>query len=167
MSPFFSRPLSHVTSHFCSKRPWSLFIGLFLVLAILGPLLPFLFGRIMIIETFTRVRAAAPSLYIVLTFEQNQRTTYHEVLVTGDLSQDDVSRATDQLGAFQVGWPHYDPSVPVLTIPRTLPKHGRCFHMAEAPQIPSSLFKKTIPCILPNQVCPSSPLGVPDLGLSM
>ena len=52
------------SSHFHSKRPWSLFIGFFIFLAILGPLLPFLFGRIMVIETFTRVRAtpSPPSL---------------------------------------------------------------------------------------------------------
>lgn len=29
---------------------------------------------------------------------------YREVLIAGDLSPDDVDRATDQLGAFQVSW---------------------------------------------------------------
>lgn len=57
----------------------------FLVLAILGPTLPFLFGRIMIIQIFN----------------QNQRMMYREVLIAGDLSPDDVSRASNQLGAFQ------------------------------------------------------------------
>lgn len=75
----------------------------FIVLAIIGPLLPFLFGRIMFIETFIRVRTT--ELLSPCTFpisEQNQRAEYREVLVTGDLSQDDVDRATAQYGAFQV-----------------------------------------------------------------
>jgi hypothetical protein len=94
---------SRTISYSCSKRPWSLFVGLFLVLGVLGPLLPFLFGRIMIIDTFIRVRAAgSPLSFAFLTFEQNQRKEYREVLISGDLSQDDVGRATDQLGAFQV-----------------------------------------------------------------
>jgi len=42
-------------SHRYSKRPWSLFLGFFVILAILAPLSPFLFGRIMVIETFIRV----------------------------------------------------------------------------------------------------------------
>jgi len=44
-------------SHCCSKRPWSLFLSLFTVLVILGPLLPLLFGRIIEIKVFVRVRA--------------------------------------------------------------------------------------------------------------
>jgi len=44
-------------SRWRSKRPWSLFLGFFVVLAILAPLLPFLFGRIMEIQTFITVRA--------------------------------------------------------------------------------------------------------------
>jgi len=43
---------------FYSKRPWTMFLGFFVILAILSPLLPFLFGRIMDIETFVGVRAA-------------------------------------------------------------------------------------------------------------
>ena len=74
----------------------------FIVLAILGPLLPFLFGRIMVIETFPRVCTTNLPLYIFLTSEQNQRAAYREVLIAGDLSQEDVNRATAQLGAFQV-----------------------------------------------------------------
>ena len=66
-------------------------------------MLPFLFGRIMIIETFTRVCATDPPLSCnLLIFGQNQRSVYHEVLIAGDLSPDDVSMATSQLGAFQV-----------------------------------------------------------------
>ena len=34
--------------------------------------------------------------------EQNQRMVYREVLIAGDLAQEDVNRATAQLGAFQV-----------------------------------------------------------------
>jgi len=44
----------HACHH--SKRPWSLFLGFFVVLTILGSLLPFLFGRIIVIETFISVR---------------------------------------------------------------------------------------------------------------
>ena len=44
-------------SHCRSKRPWSLFLGLFAILAILGPMLPFIFGRIIVIETSVHVRA--------------------------------------------------------------------------------------------------------------
>ena len=48
-----------------SKRPWSVFVAFFIVLAILGPLLPFLFGRIMIIQTFTRVGVATLPLSFI------------------------------------------------------------------------------------------------------
>lgn len=104
MSLFSDRLPLCTFSHCYSKRPWSLFLGFFVVLAILSPLLPFLFGRIMVIETFLRVcRTTNPPLFsIFLTSEQNQRTTYGEVLIAGDLSQEDVNRATSQLGAFQV-----------------------------------------------------------------
>ena len=44
-------------SRYCSERPWSLFLGFFVFLTILGPLLPFLLGRIIEIKTFVRVRA--------------------------------------------------------------------------------------------------------------
>ena len=40
---------------FCSKRPWSLFLGYFIVLTTLAPLLPFIFGRIIVIEVSFRV----------------------------------------------------------------------------------------------------------------
>ena len=51
-------PLLFPAFSYCySKRPWSLFIVFFVILAILGPTLPFLFGRIMEIKTFVRVRA--------------------------------------------------------------------------------------------------------------
>jgi len=66
-------------------------------------MLPFLFGRIMEIETFPRVRATRlPLPRTPLIPEQSQRKVYREVLVAGDLSQDDVDLATAQLGAFQV-----------------------------------------------------------------
>ncbi|KAF9645600.1 hypothetical protein BDM02DRAFT_490337 [Thelephora ganbajun] len=85
LSRFGNRETARYSRRSYDKRPWSLFLGLFIVLATLGPLLPFLFGRIMEIETFAR----------------NQRVVYREVLIAGDLSQDDVNRATAQLGAFQ------------------------------------------------------------------
>jgi len=96
-------PLFHTISYSCSKRPWSLFLGLFIVFAVLVPLLPFLFGRIMVIETFVRVRVINLSLPCAfLISEQNQRNVYREVLIAGDLSQEDVDRAISQLGAYQV-----------------------------------------------------------------
>ena len=49
-------------SYYYSKRPWSLFLALFSILAILVPLLPFLLGRIMEIKTFIRVRTIKPPL---------------------------------------------------------------------------------------------------------
>jgi len=52
------RLLFRAFSRCCSKRPWSLFLAFFVILAILAPLLPFLFGRIMRIETFVSVRTA-------------------------------------------------------------------------------------------------------------
>jgi hypothetical protein len=55
--------------------------------------------------TFIRVRATDLRLSrALLTFEQNQREVYREVLIAGDLSQDDVGRANKQLKAFQVSW---------------------------------------------------------------
>ena len=79
------------------------------------------------IETFVRVRPAhLPLSCPFLTFEQNQRMVYHEVLVAGDLSQDDVNRATAQLGAFQVSRVQKD--LPVFT-----PCQGLCPNMDLAP----------------------------------
>jgi len=66
-------------------------------------MLPFLFGRIMEIETFSRVCATKlPLSRTTLTSEQTQRKVYREVLVAGDLSQENVNLAAAQLGAFQV-----------------------------------------------------------------
>jgi len=68
-------------------------------------MLPFLFGRIMVIETFVRVCATdLPLPLACLIFEQSQRMVYREVLIAGDLSQHDVDGATNQLEAFQVSW---------------------------------------------------------------
>ena len=123
----------HLT--FCSKRPWSLFIVFFTVLAVLAPSLPFLFGRIMRIETFTRVRPTAlPLPCVFLTFGQNQRMKYREVLITGDLSPDDISRATERIAGFNVSQPYLDQRMPVLTTPRTTPEGGHCFHTAGNPR---------------------------------
>ena len=89
MSPFpYHLPLC-AFSHRCSKRPWSLFLGIFIILAFLGLLLPFLFGRIMVIETFISVCATDLPPYISLNFAQNQRKVYREVLIAGDLSKED------------------------------------------------------------------------------
>ena len=66
-------------------------------------MLPFLFGRIMDIQTLVRVRTTdLPLPCVFLIFEQSQSKTYREVLIAGDLSQGDVDRASNQLGAFQV-----------------------------------------------------------------
>jgi len=37
-----------------------------------------------------------------MLFEQNQRMVYREILIAGDLSKDDVERATNQFKAFEV-----------------------------------------------------------------
>ena len=63
-----------------------------------------------------------------LTSEQNQRAVYREVLIAGDLSQEDVNRATAQLGAFQVSREQTDPSPPGLTL-----YPGLCPNMDPAP----------------------------------
>jgi len=68
-------------------------------------MLPFLFGRIMVIETFVRVCVTdLPLPLACLIFKQHQRTVYHEVLIAGDLSQHDVDGATKHLEAFLVSW---------------------------------------------------------------
>ena len=54
--------LIYTFSQCCSKRPWSLFLGFFAVLAILGPALPFIFGRIIVIKVFIHVSFAALNL---------------------------------------------------------------------------------------------------------
>ena len=59
---------ARVFSHCCSKRPWSLFLAFFVVLAVLGPLLPFLFGRVIDIKTFVSVRATHPLASFYLNF---------------------------------------------------------------------------------------------------
>jgi hypothetical protein len=57
------------------------------------------------IETFVHVCTTKPLLpRTPLIPEQNQRRIYREVLIAGDLSQDDVDLATAQLSAFQVSW---------------------------------------------------------------
>ena len=68
-------------------------------------MLPFLFGRITVMNPFVRVCATdLPLSPACLIFEQSQRMVYSEVLIAGDLSQHDVNMATKQLGAFQVSW---------------------------------------------------------------
>jgi hypothetical protein len=57
----------------------------------------------MIIDTFVRVRATDSQLRSsLLIFKQNQREIYREVLIAGDLSQEDVSNAINQFWAFKV-----------------------------------------------------------------
>ena len=81
-------------SYFHSGRPWSLILVFFIILSILGPLLPFLFGRVMVIETFAIVRVIdlLPSSHFLI-IEQSQNTTYSEVMIAGDLSEGDTARA--------------------------------------------------------------------------
>jgi len=101
-------------------------------------------------------------------FEQNQRKSYREVLIAGDLSQEDIGQATTQLGEFQVSmtvngfW-----STCSDTVPRTLPIHGPCSHMAEVCPTPPSSFTAATPSTSPNRVCPSLSLAVLGLGLSI
>jgi hypothetical protein len=64
-------------------------------------MLPFIFGRIMSIETYISVSITdLPVLRCFLNFEQNQSKIYREVLIAGDLSPGDVDRARSQPGAF-------------------------------------------------------------------
>ena len=55
------------------------------------------------IKTFIRVRARPPFLLHLLISEQNQRRVYHEVLIAGDLSKEDVYRAVDEGWFFSPG----------------------------------------------------------------
>jgi len=48
-----------------------------------------------------RMSRRPASLYLLI-FEQNQRKVYHEVLIAGDLSNEDVSRAGAQFPSFVV-----------------------------------------------------------------
>ena len=68
-------------------------------------MLPFLFGRIMVIETLVRVCVTdLPLHHAVLMFKKSQRMVYREILIAGDLSQHDVDLANNQSGAFQASW---------------------------------------------------------------
>jgi len=53
-----------------------------------------------------------PTSLCFLIFEQNQDKVYSEVLIAGDLSQEDTSWAADNLWAFQFGWLSYGRSTP-------------------------------------------------------
>ena len=61
-----------------------------------------------------------PTSLYSLIFEQNQHKVYREVLITGDLSEEDVGRATAQLGAFEVGRLQMDFHPSILTLYQTL-----------------------------------------------
>ena len=92
-----------------SKRPWSLFLVFFVVIAILAPLLPFIFGRIVAIETFVSVRVTyPPPFWYSLNFEQNKRKVYREVLIAGDLSKEDVRRVETRGWFFLTGRTSFD-----------------------------------------------------------
>ena len=155
-------------SHSSSKRPWSLFLGFFVVLATLAPALNFLFGRIIVIDAFVSVRATdLPSFLYSLIIEQNQRTTYREVLIAGDLSQEDLDQATVQLGEFKVSQAvNRFGSACSNIVSRTFPKRGPCSHMAEARLKSPSSFTATTLSTSPNRVCPSLSLAALGLGLS-
>ena len=65
-----------------------------MILAVLAPALPFIFGRIVEIKVFVRVSTTnLASKFNILISEQPQRKAYSEVLIAGDLSEEDVSRA--------------------------------------------------------------------------
>jgi hypothetical protein len=122
---------------------------------------------IMNIETFVRVRTTdLPLSRAFLSFEQDQHMVYREVLIAGDLSREDVDRATAQLGAFQVSQA-IGLSTRVPTLSRVLPKRGPCSRMAQASQITPSFLTATKPCISPNQVSRNSSLAVLGLVFSM
>ena len=68
-------------------------------------MLPLVFGRIMVIETIVRVRATEPPFsHAFLISEQHQHEVYSEVSIAGDLSPDDVDRASKHLREAQVSW---------------------------------------------------------------
>ena len=52
-------------------------------------------------DLYPRTCRGPPSFYF-LTFEQNQRNAYREVLIAGDLSMGDVKRAAAQFVASKV-----------------------------------------------------------------
>jgi len=74
----------------------------FLLLVSLASSLDFLFGRIVGINIFIRVRATDPPPAHLLIFEQSQYKAYREVLIAGDLSSDDIAGANVQYQAFTV-----------------------------------------------------------------
>ena len=58
----------------------------------------------MVIETFVRVRASYGSVSLhFLIFEKNQNKAYREVLIAGDLSQEDLKQAESHV-VLQVSW---------------------------------------------------------------
>ena len=100
-----------------------------MVLAILCPMLPFIFGRIMTIETYISV--SITDLLVLpcfLIFEQNQSTLYREVLIAGDLSPDDVDRARSQPQPFslRVSLGITGPSYCSITVSSILARYGPC-----------------------------------------
>ena len=109
-----------------------------------------------------------PASLHFLIFEQNQHKAYHEVLIAGDLSQEDIDRATIQLGESKVSRAvNGFGSACSNTVSRTFLEYGPCSHMVEASQTPPSSFTAMTLSTSPNRVRPSSsPAGL-GLGLSI
>ena len=78
-------------------------------------MLPFIFGRIIVIETFIRVRGAQSSIPYFLISEKSQHNAYREVIIAGDLSQGDLGRALDLGGTDLVSLLLMDFGLPPLT----------------------------------------------------
>jgi len=76
-SRFRNRETSRSSRKLYDKRLWFLFLAFFLVLALMAPLLSFVFGRTMGINTFIC----------------NQDKVYRETLIAGDLSQEGMQQA--------------------------------------------------------------------------
>ena len=54
-------------------------------------------------------------LLVFSNFEQNQSKVYQEVLIAGDLTEEDVSWGVPRLYMLQFGWPSYGKSIPATT----------------------------------------------------
>ena len=107
-----------------------------------------------------------PAFLHFLILEQNQRKTYREVLIAGDLSQENVNQVTIRFEEYKVSRAVNEfKSACSDTLPRTFPKRGPCSHMVEARLTPLSSFTATTPSTSPNLVCPS--LSLAGLGLEL
>ena len=88
-----------------SARKWSIWIIFFLLNVILSGAMSFLLGRAVDFHIQVVVSLVI-TLSLILNFHflflQRQYQKYHEVIVSGDLSEDDLKQANNIEGAFDV-----------------------------------------------------------------